>query len=205
MDFFYQIHSLICGATERTFASLVSKKIDFFSKTDPNTVTFCNLFIGLSSCLLVANSRNDLLLTVIASLFINLFSILDVLDGALAREYEKTSNRGAFFDDFVNKVISVLLILSIGITFDLTEQLIITTLIIYFFHSYIRIRYEMVVKVTLEPESTFVYLIFSGCLLIQYLLDQSLFSFSIIGISLQIFNLIAFSITFVNVCSIMKN
>ncbi|MBO8180519.1 MAG: CDP-alcohol phosphatidyltransferase family protein [Archaeoglobus sp.] len=76
----------------------------------PNHLTFSGLIFALVSSYLIIE-RNVLL----ASVFVLFSSLCDLLDGALARKAELTSNFGAFLDSVSDRYVDVILFISLGI------------------------------------------------------------------------------------------
>ncbi|WP_456330632.1 CDP-alcohol phosphatidyltransferase family protein [Archaeoglobus sp.] len=76
----------------------------------PNHLTFLGLVFALASSYLIVE-RNILL----ASVFVLLSSLCDLLDGALARNAGMTSNFGAFLDSVTDRYVDVILFISLGI------------------------------------------------------------------------------------------
>jgi len=76
----------------------------------PNHLTFFGLIFALVSSYLIVD-RNILL----ASVFVLLSSLCDLLDGALARRAGMVSSFGAFLDSVTDRYVDVILFISLGI------------------------------------------------------------------------------------------
>ena len=76
----------------------------------PNHLTFLGLVFALVSSYLIIEKNIPL-----ASFFILLSSLCDLLDGALARNAGMTSNFGAFLDSVTDRYVDVILFISLGI------------------------------------------------------------------------------------------
>jgi archaetidylinositol phosphate synthase len=80
---------------------------------NPNTLTFLSLITGFLGGIFLLFPDYFLL---IASFFIILSSVLDLLDGNLARKYDKHTKRGDFLDWVVDRYVDFFLIM--GITYS---------------------------------------------------------------------------------------
>lgn len=103
----------------------------------PNALTVSSMIILLIGAFFFAFSTDILLYLV----FIVASSILDALDGAVARATGKASRFGAFLDSTVDRVNDAILILSLGFL-RLNQLYILVFLVASFLVSYIRARAE---------------------------------------------------------------
>ncbi|WP_232216780.1 archaetidylinositol phosphate synthase [Desulfurococcus amylolyticus] len=103
----------------------------------PNVLTASSMMILLIGAFFFAFSTDILLYLV----FITVSSILDALDGAVARAMGKASRFGAFLDSTVDRVNDAILILSLGFL-RLNQLYILVFLVASFLVSYIRARAE---------------------------------------------------------------
>lgn len=103
----------------------------------PNALTVSSMMILLIGAFFFAFSTDILLYLV----FIATSSILDALDGAVARATGKASRFGAFLDSTVDRVNDAILILSLGFL-RLNQLCILVFLVASFLVSYIRARAE---------------------------------------------------------------
>ena len=78
------------------------------TKLTPNSITIISGMFGLCACYLVALNTNET--RVLAFLFIQLFALLDLVDGDIARSRGLTSNFGHWLDIFFDKLVEALLI-----------------------------------------------------------------------------------------------
>ncbi len=76
----------------------------------PNHLTFAGLLFALVSSYLIV--KGNLML---ASVFVLLSSLCDLLDGALARKAELTTKFGAYLDSVTDRYVDVILFISLGI------------------------------------------------------------------------------------------
>ncbi|MGC8953393.1 archaetidylinositol phosphate synthase [Desulfurococcus amylolyticus] len=103
----------------------------------PNVLTASSMMILLIGAFFFAFTTDILLYLV----FITVSSILDALDGAVARAMGKASRFGAFLDSTVDRVNDAILILSLGFL-RLNQLYILVFLVASFLVSYIRARAE---------------------------------------------------------------
>lgn len=93
------------------------------TKLTPNSITIISGMFGLCACYLVALNINET--RVLAFLFIQLFALLDLVDGDIARSRGLTSNFGHWLDIFFDKLVEVLLISSfVFASFQKSENII---------------------------------------------------------------------------------
>ena len=82
---------------DRNIADYVSENITLFKYIHPNIISFigiiCNILIYF---LIFKNIKNKLLLLIL----FNIRALSDILDGAIARKYNKTSKLGHYMDTF---------------------------------------------------------------------------------------------------------
>ena len=94
------------------FKSIYSKiaKIltPFFLNFTPNQVTLISGILGVTGALLLIS--NNYLILVIAAILIQLYAILDLVDGNIARERNLQSKFGMWLDIFFDKIIDFLII-----------------------------------------------------------------------------------------------
>ncbi len=116
---------------------LVIGKLIARTGLSPNIITLLTLLFSIFALLSIALYSSTILLF----LFILLSSIMDVLDGAVARASGKTTRFGAFLDSTVDRLADALIIYSLkflGFSIDLVFILIILSFMI----SYTRSRAE---------------------------------------------------------------
>ncbi len=116
---------------------LVIGKLIARTGLSPNIITLLTLLFSIFALLSIALYSSTILLF----LFILLSSIMDVLDGAVARASGKTTRFGAFLDSTVDRFADALIIYSLkflGFSIDLVFILIILSFMI----SYTRSRAE---------------------------------------------------------------
>ena len=89
------------------FSKIISP---FFIKYDfsANSVTIISGLFGLSGSLLIILNNN--IYNILAFLFLNIFVVLDLVDGEIARETKTTSLYGRWLDLFFDKLNEVMLI-----------------------------------------------------------------------------------------------
>ncbi|PLW79479.1 hypothetical protein C0585_07555 [Candidatus Woesearchaeota archaeon] len=91
-------------------------KIFGFRKIHPNWIVLFNLvFAGFCAYLI---SIGDLAIALIGSFLFIFFDMFDLLDGAVARVYGKTSKFGGFFDGLADILAEILILISVGIYFS---------------------------------------------------------------------------------------
>ena len=93
------------------FYNVLSKpftKIFLKTKFTPNSITIISGMFGLCACYLITLNSNET--RIVAFLFIQLFALLDLVDGDIARNRGLTSNFGHWLDIFFDKLVEVLLI-----------------------------------------------------------------------------------------------
>jgi phosphatidylglycerophosphate synthase len=105
---------------EGVYSRISSKVSPFFIKTSitPNQMTIISAFFGVSgSILLISDSYFNL---IIASIFIQIYTILDLVDGDIARSKKMQSFFGMWLDIFFDKLIDFLIILflTLGVYFQ---------------------------------------------------------------------------------------
>ncbi|NPA54175.1 MAG: CDP-alcohol phosphatidyltransferase family protein [Aquificae bacterium] len=124
------------------FEKVVSPLIDIFHKLNisPNILTLLGIFfISIGSFLLYKQNFFW------AGVFILLGNLCDVLDGTLARKYNKSSTFGAFLDSVVDRVSDFLPLIAIAGLFRHNETLFFLSLfaiVFSFLVSYTRARAE---------------------------------------------------------------
>ena len=94
-----------------SFYNIISKpftRLFLKTKLTPNSITIISGMFGLCACYLVALNTNET--RVLAFLFIQLFALLDLVDGDIARSRGLTSNFGHWLDIFFDKLVEALLI-----------------------------------------------------------------------------------------------
>ncbi|NOZ77138.1 MAG: CDP-alcohol phosphatidyltransferase family protein, partial [Euryarchaeota archaeon] len=105
----------------------------------PNGLTVLGLVSALLACLAfhLGNLAGALA-------FIVLMGLLDVLDGAVARELDAVTDFGGFFDSVLDRYADGAVLLGIGLYLDGYYPLVVVTLIGFFMVSYTRARAENV-------------------------------------------------------------
>ena len=88
--------------------SIPFTKLFLKTKLTPNSITIISGLFGLCACYLIAQNSNET--RIVAFLFIQLFALLDLVDGDIARSRGLTSNFGHWLDIFFDKLVEVLLI-----------------------------------------------------------------------------------------------
>ena len=95
-------------------------------------------------CSILIISKKFAVIGVILYLF---FNVLDLLDGAIARIYNKKSKFGAFFDGLVDLVGEILILLSVGYYFEKFSYFVYLVVFIIFVHYFsIRIKWIYNIK-----------------------------------------------------------
>jgi phosphatidylglycerophosphate synthase len=78
-----------------------------------NQVTFISLILGMVGCFfMIMGDRES---TIIGAILINLWAILDCVDGNIARVLKKTNKTGWFFDSISGFILNSILLFSIAI------------------------------------------------------------------------------------------
>jgi len=110
---------------------------------NPNIITFLSLLYVIFCSILII-SKKFAVVGVVLYLF---FNILDLLDGAIARIYNRKSKFGAFFDGLVDLVGEILILLCVGHYFGKFNYFIYLIAFIIFVHYFsIRIKWIYNVK-----------------------------------------------------------
>ena len=107
----------------------------------PNHLTILGLFCGLSASLAIL--QNKILLSIF---FIILACLFDILDGALARNFNLSTKFGAFLDSVCDRFVDTLLLISIGYTFKINYFIITLTIFFTLMVSYTRARAECFIE-----------------------------------------------------------
>lgn len=76
----------------------------------PNHLTVLGLIFGLASAYFIISKE-----IIVAAFFVLLSSICDLLDGALARTADLTSDFGGFLDSVTDRYVDVILFLALGV------------------------------------------------------------------------------------------
>ncbi|HEY7207120.1 MAG TPA: CDP-alcohol phosphatidyltransferase family protein [Gaiellaceae bacterium] len=101
--------------------SLASRSVTGLARTrvTPNTLTAAGVSLCLAAAVLVGfQGRNELLFYWLGALVFVVGSLLDILDGALARAGGKSTPFGAFLDSTLDRVGEGAMLLSIGLVFS---------------------------------------------------------------------------------------
>ncbi len=94
-----------------SFYNILSKpfsKLFLKTKFTPNNITIISGIFGIFACYFITLNSNET--RIVAFLFIQLFALLDLVDGDIARNKGLTSNFGHWLDIFFDKLVEVLLI-----------------------------------------------------------------------------------------------
>ena len=97
--------------------SLLSSKISpFFIRTSltPNQVTIISGVFGVAGAIMLA--MNSYLYLIISAIFIQLYTLLDLVDGDIARAKKMQSYFGMWLDVFFDKLIDFLIIIFLAIS-----------------------------------------------------------------------------------------
>ena len=97
--------------------SLLSSKISpFFIRTSltPNQVTIISGIFGVAGAVMLA--MNSYLYLIISAIFIQLYTLLDLVDGDIARAKKMQSYFGMWLDVFFDKLIDFLIIIFLAIS-----------------------------------------------------------------------------------------
>jgi len=76
----------------------------------PNHLTLAGIFFAVVSAYLIVKLN-----ILLASIFVTLSSLCDLLDGALARKAELTTKFGSYLDSVADRYVDVILFISLGI------------------------------------------------------------------------------------------
>ena len=100
------------GLAGRAVANLARTRVT------PNQLTTAGVSLCLASCVIVYfEYRNDLLFFWLAALVFVVGSLLDILDGALARAGDKATPFGAFVDSTTDRIGEAAMLGAIGLVF----------------------------------------------------------------------------------------
>jgi CDP-diacylglycerol--glycerol-3-phosphate 3-phosphatidyltransferase len=100
--------------------SLASRSVTGLARTriTPNTLTAAGVSLCLSAAVLVAfQSQNEILFYWLGAIVFVVGSLLDILDGALARAGGRSTPFGAFFDSTTDRVGEGAMLAAIGLAF----------------------------------------------------------------------------------------
>lgn len=118
---------------------------------NPNLITMLSLVYALFCSYLIVIGYP--LLGAVLYMF---FNVLDLLDGAIARVYNRKSVFGAFFDGLVDVLSEIVILYSIGIYFDMEIQFLYLVVFILLAH-YIYIRVKWVRGIRERQKNMFDY------------------------------------------------
>jgi len=91
-------------------------KVFGFKKVHPNWIVLFNLvFAGFCGYLI---SVGEFIFALVGSFLFIFFDMFDLLDGAVARLYGKTSKFGGFFDGLADVLAEIIILISVGIYFS---------------------------------------------------------------------------------------
>ena len=125
----------------------ITKKLSFISKifyklnVKPNHLTVLGLISGLTASILILLNQIQ-----ISILFLILACLFDVLDGALARNFNLSTSFGAFLDSVCDRFVDVTILISIGYTFKINYFVITLTILFTLMVSYTRARAECFIE-----------------------------------------------------------
>ena len=96
---------------ESYFSKLSKKLLPFFIKTNlsPNQITLISGVFGVIGSFLIL--YGDYYLNIVSGIFIQIFAILDLVDGDVARHKKMQSNRGMWLDIFFDKTNDFIIII----------------------------------------------------------------------------------------------
>jgi phosphatidylglycerophosphate synthase len=96
---------------EAYFSKISKLILPFFLKTSftPNHITFISGIFGVFGAFLILIENN--IINIIAGIFIQIFAVLDLVDGDIARAKNLQSKSGMWFDIFFDKTNDFLIIL----------------------------------------------------------------------------------------------
>jgi len=110
---------------------------------NPNIITFLSLLYVIFCSILIISKK----FAVVGVILYVFFNILDLLDGAVARIYNRKSKFGAFFDGLVDLVGEILILLSVGYYFGKLDYFVWLVAFIIFVHYFsIRVKWIYSVK-----------------------------------------------------------
>ncbi len=99
----------------RKFASPIVDLIYPIKFITPNRVTWSGFFLVFLACIILIYSGGNLLFRLIVAVVFWCSSILDVIDGELARKRKSTSLNGAWLDDNLEYLKAVAILLAAGL------------------------------------------------------------------------------------------
>jgi len=105
-------------------------KVFKFKNIHPNYIVLFN-FVFAVFCFLLIISKYYIYAIMGSFLFI-FFDMFDLLDGAVARVYNKTSKFGAFFDGLMDVVSEILILLAVGFYFNFVFEVLLLLLFVLF-------------------------------------------------------------------------
>jgi len=120
-----------------TSEQIIRQIVPHFSHIHPNVLTFLSLLPAILFLVALLTSH------FILALFCILGSFFDLLDGAIARTYKKTSIFGEVFDSTMDRVTDFLYISSFGFAKLVPWSIVMLFLLASFLISYIRSRGEL--------------------------------------------------------------
>jgi|GEM_PF-5406589 len=127
---------------------LISK---FHLDINPNFITSLSLLYSLFCSYLIVSGH-----PLIGAILYMFFNVLDLLDGAIARVYNRKSLVGAFFDGLVDVLSEIVVLYSIGIYFDKKIQFLYLIVFILLAH-YIYIRTKWIIGTKERQKNMFDY------------------------------------------------
>ena len=129
----------------RIWVYFIIKRLSFLRNIHPNLIVFFNFLMVCSSFLLIILKNYYLSLIGIFIYFIT-YDFFDLLDGAIARYYNKTSTFGAFFDSIIDFLSEILILIGIGFYFNKINflfYLISLILFIVFFNNKVKFDFNI--------------------------------------------------------------
>jgi phosphatidylglycerophosphate synthase len=163
---------------EDLYSKLAKLVTPYFLKTNltPNHITIISGIFGVLGALMLI--LNQHLYLIVSAIFIQLYAILDLVDGDVARIKNLQSTFGMWLDIFFDKLIDFLLIFSIAIGIYLETSEVIYLIIglslmgVVFFNQFIMVLNDTYFKISRENNVTAEYKeIFSKSLLYKSVFD----------------------------------
>lgn len=163
---------------EDLYSKLAKLLTPYFLKTNltPNQITIISGIFGVLGALMLIHNQHVYL--IISAIFIQLYAILDLVDGDVARIKNLQSNFGMWLDIFFDKLIDFLLIFSIAIGIYLETSEVIYLIIgislmgVVFFNQFIMVLNDTYFKISRENITATEYKeIFSESLLYKFVFD----------------------------------
>jgi phosphatidylglycerophosphate synthase len=128
------------------FRNIIKKLFKFFNfkKIHPNFIVLLNIFLVIISFFLIISK--NYLFGILGLTIYFFYDLFDLLDGAIARYYNKTSKFGALFDSLSDFFSELLILFGMGIYFSKFYTffyLIFFILLVVFFNDKIKCNYNI--------------------------------------------------------------